>query len=253
MYLTEVEKVANAAVAKKDFLVKNPAGYFIMSMIAGMFIGIAGILTNTIGGLLNGAPYTKILMGAAFSVALSLVVIAGAELFTGNNMVMFTGYLKKKITLTDAIKLWVVCWIGNLCGALLLAVLFHFSGLNNEATGTFLAAGAAVKESVPFLALLIRSILCNFLVCLAVWCGFRTNSDTAKLIMVFWCLFAFVISGYEHSVANMTQLIIAQIDSYGQAVSLGGIFYNLLIVTIGNIIGGIFFASIPYYMAAKKD
>lgn len=161
MYAEEVNKAANAAVAKKKLLNENPAGFFLMSMLAGMFIGTGNLLTNTIGGLLNGAPATKILMGAAFGVALSLVVIAGAELFTGNNMVMALGFLKKKTTVADAVKLWIVCWIGNLCGSFVLAALFHFSGLNNEATGTFLAAGAAVKESLPFIQLFLRGLLCN--------------------------------------------------------------------------------------------
>lgn len=253
MFRNEVDAAAGAAVGKKKMLERNPAGYFILSMLAGAYIGFGNILINVIGGVMDGAAITKVLQGAAFGIALSLVVIAGAELFTGNNMVMGLGFMKKKVSITDLCKVWIICWIGNLAGAVVLSLLFHFSGLNNEAVGTFLASGAATKMSVPFLPLMIRGILCNILVCLAVWCGFRCKSDTAKLIMIFWCLFAFVICGYEHSIANMTQLTVSLLDPYGQAVSFGGYVYNLLTVTLGNIIGGVIFVAVPYFIAQMKD
>ena len=191
-----------------------------MAMAAGAYIGFGNLLINTIGGQLAGAPATKLAMGAAFGIALSLVVIAGSELFTGNNLVMAAGIFQKKITVSEAVKLWIVCWIGNLAGSALLAVLFHFSGLNNEATATFLATAAATKMTVPFVPLLIRGILCNVLVCLAIWCS---------------------------------QLTVALLDPAGQAVSIGGYFYNLVTVTIGNMIGGICFVALPYYVSQAKD
>ena len=201
MYKETFDAAGSAAVTKSGFLKKNPVGYFLMAMAAGAYIGFGNLLINTIGGQLAGAPATKL------------------------------------ATVSEAVKLWIVCWIGNLAGSALLAVLFHFSGLNNEATATFLATAAATKMTVPFVPLLIRGILCNVLVCLAIWCSFRCKSDAGKLIMVFWCLFAFIVCGFEHSVANMTQLTVALLDPAGQAVSIGGYFYNLVTVTIGNMIG----------------
>lgn len=192
-------------------------------------------------------------MGASFGVALSLVVLAGAELFTGNNLVMMSGILKKKVKVSDAIILWIVCWIGNLLGSVLLALLFQASGLNTPATATFLSTAAAAKMSAPFGALIARGILCNILVCLAVWCGTKLKSDAGKLIMIWWCLFAFITCGFEHSIANMTQLTVALLAPSGQAVSLTGYVYNLLTVTLGNMIGGILFVAVPYYIAQIKD
>ncbi|MCR5526371.1 MAG: formate/nitrite transporter family protein [Lachnospiraceae bacterium] len=253
MYGEDVCAAAETAAKKVAYLNKNPLGFFLMSMMAGAFVGTGNLLTNTMGGQMQGAPATKILMGAAFAVALSLVVFAGSELFTGNNMMMALGMMKKKVTLAEALKLWVVCWIGNLAGAVVLSLLFHFSGLNTEATINFLSSGAAAKMAVPFVPLLIRGMLCNFLVCLAVWCGIRCKTESAKLIMIFWCLFAFVITGYEHSVANMTQLTAALLDPAGQAVSVGGYIYNLATVTLGNVIGGVLFVAVPYFTAAEKD
>ncbi len=107
--------------------------------------------------------------------------------------------------------------------------------------------------STAFVPLFIRGILCNILVCLAVWCSFRTTNDAAKLIMVFWCLFAFITCGFEHSVANMTQLTVALLDPAGQAVSLVGYFYNLITVTLGNMVGGICFVAVPYFLGQKMD
>ena len=126
MFGQEYDALSNSAVAKRNLLQKNPLGYLLLSALAGMFIGFGNLLTNVEGGLLNGAPYTKIVMGVSFGVALSLVVMAGAELFTGNNLVMMSGVLKKKIRIGDACKVWIVCWIGNLLGAIVLALLFHF-------------------------------------------------------------------------------------------------------------------------------
>ncbi|MDD5867154.1 MAG: formate/nitrite transporter family protein [Lachnospiraceae bacterium] len=253
MYGETYQAVSSAAKNKVNFLKKSPVGYFIHSMLAGAYIGFGNILINVIGGLMKGAPATKVVMGCAFGIALSLVVIAGAELFTGNTLVMTAGLTEKKISFADALKLLVLCWFGNLAGSALLAVFFHFSGLYTEPAQIFLATAAAGKMSAPFLQLVIRGILCNILVCLAVWCGFKCRSESAKLIMIFWCLFAFITCGFEHSIANMTQLTLALLDPAGQAVSFGGWLHNLLAVTIGNIIGGVCFVALPYFVGAKAE
>ena len=216
------------------------------------FIGFAALLAFTAGGLLAGAPATKIVMGALFGVALSLVVMAGGELFTGNNFVMAAGMLKKTVTLGDSLKLWGICWLGNTAGGIVLAVLYHLTGLGEGPVGDFLAAGALAKMTAAPIALFTRGILCNILVCLAVWCGFRCKSETAKLIMIFWCLLTFFTTGFEHSVANMTVLTYGLLRPAGQALTIGGWFYNLILVTLGNMVGGIVFVAFPYFLAQKE-
>ena len=119
MFHEEYMAAVKAAEAKCKLLKNNPLGYFLLSMLAGSFIGFGVLLTNSIGSQLQGAPYTKLVLGLSFGIALSLVVIAGAELFTGNNLVMAAGMLEKKVTLGQAVKLWIVCWLGNLCGSAL--------------------------------------------------------------------------------------------------------------------------------------
>lgn len=245
MFKDEFMAAANAARTKSDFMKKTPWRYFLLSMLAGVYIGFGVLLAFTVGGQLSGSPATKVVMGTVFGVALSLVVFAGAELFTGNNFVMTAGILRKTVTVMDSLKLWGVCWLGNLCGGIILAILFHLTGINSGAIGEFIANGAAGKMSAGFVPLLTRGILCNILVCLAVWCGFRYKSESGKLIMIFWCLITFFTIGFEHSVANMTILTVALFNPLGQAVSVSGMIYNLLVVTLGNMFGAILFLAIP--------
>ena len=252
MFHEEFLAAANASQAKLKLLKNNLFGYFLLSMLAGAYIGFGVLLTNSIGAQLQGAPYTKLVLGLSFGIALSLVVMAGAELFTGNNLVMAAGMLEKKVTLGQSVELWCVCWLGNLCGGVLLAAVYSLTGLGSGATGEFMAAAALAKMTAGAVPLIARGALCNMLVCIAVWCGFRAKSDAGKLIMIFWCLFAFITTGFEHSIANMTLLTEALINPCGQAVSFGGMIHNLVFVTVGNMIGGIVFVALPYFAASRQ-
>ena len=252
MFGSEFEAAAQAAAAKSALLKKNPAGYFILAMLAGMYVGFGVLLAFTTGGLMGSTPGAKLVMGMMFSSALSLVVFAGSELFTGNNFVMTAGVLKKKATLSESIRLWVICYLGNAAGSLLLALLYYMTGLGNGAAGESMASAAAAKMAAGPIQLIVRGMLCNMLVCAAVWCGYRCKSESGKLIMIFWAITVFFTAGFEHSVANMTLLPTALLNPCGQAVSIGGLFYNLLFVTIGNMIGGIVLFTIPYFAAQKE-
>ena len=212
-------------------------------------------MTFTIGGNLTaaGETMTKAVMAFSFASALSLVVMAGAELFTGNNFVMAAASFAGEIKWMEAAKLWVICYIGNLAGSLLAAVMFHFTGIPNGVVGEFFANTAAAKMGGSASNLFIKAILCNMLVCLAVWCGTKMKSESGKLIMIFWCIYVFMICGFEHSVANMTVMAVGLLDPNGVAgISVGGYVHNLLWVTLGNMLGGIFFVAWPYYMIQKK-
>lgn len=250
MFKEEFNVAANAAVAKNNLLKNNLLGYIMLSMLAGMFVGFGVLLVFTLSGALDGAPYTKLVMGIGFSVALSLVIIAGAELFTGNNLVMTAGYLKKTVNIGDVIKLWIICWLGNLLGSMLLALIFNATGLYSGATLDAMIGASEMKMTAGFVPLLTRGMLCNMLVCLAVWSAFRCKTESGKLIMVFWCILAFFTTGFEHSVANMTLLTLSLINNGGNAaITFGGYCFNLLVVTLGNMIGAIVLVAIPYFTA----
>lgn len=250
MFKEEFMAAANGAAGKSRLLKNNPVGYFLLSVLAGMFIGFGVLLVFTLSGALAGSPATKLVMGCCFGVALSLVVMAGAELFTGNNMVMFAGFLKNTVSLGEVVKLWIVCWIGNLLGGIVLAVLYYATGLYSGATLAAMTTAAEAKMTAGFIQLLTRGMLCNMLVCLAVWCSFRCRSEVGKLIMIFWCLLAFFTTGFEHSIANMTLLTLSLFNNGGNAaISMGGYWFNLLTVTLGNMLGAILLVAIPYYVA----
>jgi nitrite transporter NirC len=258
MVLETVNGFAGAAAKKVAFLNKSVLRYFLLSLLAGVYVGLGIVLIFSIGGPLAtiGAPALKALMGASFAVALILVLFAGSELFTGNNMILTIGSLTKKTSWLDTIKLWVVCYAGNLAGALVLAGLIAGAGMFASSTTdgneslSFITKVALAKGTAPFLVLFIKAILCNVLVCLAVWTTARTTNDMAKLMLIFWCLFAFIGSGYEHSIANMTVIGIGVFVS--ESVTWGHFWANMLPVTLGNMVGGIGLGAI-YWFISNKD
>ena len=132
MFCEEFNSVVMAAKAKVNLLKTNKVGYFISSMLAGLYVGMGIMLIFTIGGLLNssGSPATKIVMGVSFGIALSLVIMAGSELFTGNNFVMTAASLSKEVKWTDTFKVWIVCFIGNLLGSIIAGYMFYATGLS---------------------------------------------------------------------------------------------------------------------------
>jgi nitrite transporter len=252
MFRDDISAVAKAAETKVSFLKNNPVGYFVSSMLAGIFVGFGVILIFSISGLMTGVAYAKIVMGAVFGGALSLVVLVGAELFTGNNFVMTVGMLQGTVSVRDTLKLWLVCLVGNWLGAIVISLLYVGTGLVSGPAGEAMAAAAATKMTVPWLPLFLRGILCNTLVCLAVWVSFRLKSENGKLILIFWCLFVFVTAGFEHSIANMSLLTIALLKPFSTAVSIGWYFYNILVVILGNMTGGIFLVTLPYWLISKE-
>ena len=256
MHNETLEKLTVAAKNKVNLLNSSRLKYIVSSAFAGLYVGIGILLIFTIGGLLTSAnsPMTKIMMGVSFAIALSLVVMTGSELFTGNNMVMTAGTLNKGTSTKDLLRVCAYSFVGILIGSLLVAGLFVGTGLVNKgAVMEFFATTSLAKASLPFMDLFFRGVLCNILVCVAVMCSFRTNDDTAKLIIIFMCLFAFITSGFEHSVANMTIFGVALFSSAIKGATLMGAIYNLFVVTLGNIAGGALVMGVGAYILGKKD
>ena len=254
MFREEYQAVCGAAKKKVEFLEKNPLGYVAAAFLAGMFVGLGCVLMGVVGGYFNaaGSPATKLLNGLVFAVGLNFVFMAGAELFTGNNLVMAGSSLGGSVSWGETVKLWIVCYIGNLLGSLISAVGFQISGVPSGDVGAYYAKIAETKMHLAPQELIFRGIFCNILVCLAVWCGFKLKSEAAKLIMIFWCIFVFMICGFEHSIANMSVLAVGLMNAGDASVSIGGYIYNVGLVTLGNMIGGAIFVALPYYITAKE-
>lgn len=254
MYLESVEAMAYLARAKTAYLSRSRLSYLVASMLAGAYVGLGIVLIFSIGAPVAGADsvFLKTLMGVAFGIALTLVVFAGSELFTGNNMVMTVGLLKKEASVADVLNVWLFSWVGNLAGSLALAYMVVASGAVVHAAG-FIEKISATKMAMPAMHLFLRGVLCNWLVCLALWTSARAQSDTAKCILIFWCLFAFIACAYEHSIANMTLLSLSLFGPHSAAVSWWGFARNLYYVTLGNIVGGAFFVAGLYHIATYKE
>ena len=252
MYLDTLDHFAAVAEKKAAAVRSHPLPFFVSAVMAGAYVGLGIILIFSVGATIDPA-WKRLVMGGSFGIALTLVVFAGAELFTGHTMSMPMGWLRKRVGAQDVAAAWALSWIGNLAGAAALAWIFHAGGggalLSDGAP--LLHKAAAAKMSAPAGELFARAVLCNWLVCLALWMSARTSSDAARLGVIFWCLFAFIASGYEHSVANMTLFSIALLGNHPETVSLAGMAHNLLWVTLGNAVAGSLFMAAGYWFASK--
>src|SRR5213083_3391961 len=250
MYAETIDGFTKVAEKKLAAMRRHPGGFLVSSMLAGAYVGMGILLIFTLG---NQVPveFQKLIMGASFGIALTLVVIAGAELFTGHTMFMALRGYGGAGSVGDIAASWGMTWAGNLAGSLALVALFALGGGGGllSAPDTLVMKVAAAKMNAAASALFARAILCNWLVCLAIWMAARVNSDSAKCIVIFWCLLAFIASGFEHSVANMTLLGLSLVGNHPATVSVGGFAWNLLWVTLGNIVGGAVFVAGAYQVS----
>ncbi|MCZ6512449.1 MAG: formate/nitrite transporter family protein [Nitrospinae bacterium] len=255
MFADEIKTIAETASKKLKYMESAPMGFLVLSALAGIYVGFGIILIFAIGGPIHadGGPFLKLVMGASFGIALSLVIFAGSELFTGSNMILVVGRVQNKTSMGPVLKSWLLCYLGNLIGSVFLAwLVFHGDSLAESSKNLVLQV-SSMKMNTGAKELFVRGILCNWLVCLAVWLAVKAKSETAKLIMIFWCLFAFISSGFEHCVANMTLFSLGLLIPHGAEISFAGGLHNLAWVTLGNIVGGALFVGMAYGFASAKN
>ena len=225
----------------------------VLAVLAGAFIGFGALFfTVTITESTLGFGPTRLLGGVAFSLGLVLVVVAGAELFTGDNL-MVMAWADRKLKLGELLRVWVIVYFGNFVGSLGLAALVAYSGLfaDNPALATQAGSIADAKVALELDQAFIRGILCNALVCLAVWIAFAARRVSGKILAIVFPITAFVASGFEHCVANMFMVPVAMIAGISDA-EVQQFFLNLLSVTAGNIIGGSAFVAIVYWLVYSR-
>ena len=216
---------------------------FTAAFFAGLFIAF-GALCSQIASAEFAACGGKFAAAAVFPIGLIMVVLVGAELFTGNNLMAYSVY-DRSLGKGALWKNWLIVYIGNLVGSLFLVNLVIWGGtyrlFGGQLMKTMIAA-AEMKTSLPPHEMFIRAIGCNILVCIAVWCALKAKGTAGKIIATFLPVFAFVYCGFEHSIANMYFIpcgMAAQTVSGGElTISCSGLFMNLLWVTLGNIVGG---------------
>lgn len=251
MFTQNVEAIVEAAVKKKEKMNESLPRYIVSAMLAGAYVGLGIILIFSVGAPLAAikSPLQSMVMGMSFGIALTLVIFAGSELFTGNNMFFTASTLARRTTVGDTAKNWSIVFLGNLAGALVLSLLIVGSGLFKSAGAEHLIfAASAKKMGLPVTELFFRGILCNWLVCLAIWMANKAKDDISKLVLIWWCLYAFIASGYEHSVANMTLLSLSLLlPNHPDTITLAGWLHNMIPVTLGNIVGGAVFVGMAYW------
>lgn len=243
----------------------------VSAFLAGAYItfGALGSLGASYNLLANPDTYGlgKLVAALMFPVGLIFVLIAGADLFTGN-ILLIMAYLKKAISWRQMWKNWIIVWIGNLLGAILVAFLVYQSQVFNWSDGLYggvVLKNAVTKLNYDFISLVASGILCNWLVCLTVWMSYAAKDIVGKVLVSFAGIFLFVCAGYEHSIANMGYLFAAYFSKTNpqylemahksvETLTIENMFLNNLIpVTIGNIIGGAIFVGLCYYYLYVKE
>lgn len=258
----EMAKRAEASAIRKanrDFI-----SAFFLAVQAGSFIALAAaFFTSVVHDSALGVGLTKLIGGLVFSLGLILVVIAGADLFTGDTL-MVMGSFSGKFPIHRMLRGWVFVYLGNLVGSLSIVTLVHFSGHwlgNGGAVGAKALAIANGKVNLSFMQAFSSGTLCNILVCLAIWLCYSSRSVTDKILSIIFPITAFVAMGFEHSIANMYFIpaglflknspdIVALLNGADlSSLTISGfILKNLLPVTLGNILGGAVFVGTIYWI-----
>ncbi|MEE9386470.1 MAG: formate/nitrite transporter family protein [Nannocystaceae bacterium] len=230
----------------------------LLAGLAGAFISLGAVFfTVVVTGSELGFGPTRLIGGVSFSLGLVLVVVAGAELFTGNNLVAMA-WASGKLRFVEVLRNWVVVYLGNVAGAVATVALVFLADTHSLSDGqvgvTAVSIGAA-KCALPLMVAFSRGVLCNALVCLAVWLAMGSRTVTDKLLAVLFPVTAFVAAGFEHSIANWFFLPYALVleASTGGTVLVREALLNLVVVTAGNIVGGTFLVAGVYGCAYLRD
>ena len=263
------EKMEKVGVQKVNL---NSFSAFILAITAGAFIALGGIyFTFATSQIIVTRPFTQIIGGMVFSMGLILVVIAGAELFTGNHLAIMS-LASRKITVSKLLRNWILVYVGNFLGSVATAAILYMSKAwtnNGYQFGIRAMMIASHKVSLGFVEAFFLGILCNSLVCLALWLAASGKKVSDKVLAIIFPISAFVAIGFEHSVANMyfltfslmikdDPMLLSAMKTAGITVDTSNIDYigvlnNLVPVTLGNIVGGCLFVGLVYWLAYLRN
>lgn len=219
----------------------------LLGFFAGLFISFAGIAATTATATMETASAGRLIAAIVFPAGMAMVLIAGSELFTGNNLIIIS-VLEKKVTVAKMLKNWFFVYIGNFLGAMFVAAMVTYGHVPDLFGGKLAEAvinSGVIRTSMNFSDSLIKGILCNILVCIAVWMAFASKDVSGKLLISFWPVMLFVLCGFEHCIADMYYCMAALFTSAEYGISADTlswsnfITHNLIPVTLGNLIGGV--------------
>lgn len=249
-------ETAGTAKTKMPFLKT-----FLLGILAGSFIALGGLGSQIASVYADTPSAARLVSSVVFPIGLFMVLVGGAELFTGNCLIIIP-VLSKKATVAGMLRNWVIVYLGNMVGGFLIALFATLSNTYGFDDGRLVKAvinTAVIKSNIPFSDALFKGILCNLLVCMAVWCSFAADELAGKILALWLPVMLFIICGFEHSVANMYFIPAGLLTSSiykvpTEGLSLFGFFVtNLIPVTIGNIIGGCLFVGATYHTAYLRN
>lgn len=264
------EQAEEAGVKKAN---RSFSKTFVLAILAGAFISFGAIFATTVTAEITISPsFTKLIGGVAFSLGLILVIVGGAELFTGNNIIVMA-WANKRIKTIQVVRNWTIVFFGNFIGSISIAALMFYSLQYSSRTGSIGAKALSIAEtkcSLGFVQAIVLGIFCNVLVCLAVWLCYSAKTTSGKILAIIFPITAFVAAGFEHSIANMyfipKALLIKNFakNEFWASISSSPEMYenltwenfivnNLIPVTIGNIIGGAVLVGFVYWFVYLKN
>lgn len=267
---TPAEFVNSYALIGQKKAKNNAMKLLVLGVLAGFLIGMGAAVTNTAGHALTNPSVAKIVSGLLFPFGLIMVILTGAELFTGNCLITIS-VLEKKVDLKGMLRNWLYVYVGNFLGALLLAMACTYSGpmdLNSNGVAVYTMKVAAGKCALTFGNAFVLGILCNVLVCIAVAMSLMSKNTIGRAIGAYLPIAFFVICGFEHSVANMyyvtAGLLAKNVPAYAEAAAAAGLdvsaltwgnffLHNLIPVTLGNIVGGCSLGALLWFGHAPQE
>lgn len=247
----DIDHITEAGIAKINMAKEKPFKFFMRSFMAGAYLALAAILSFSLGALFQkDVALSKTLVAGSFGIGLALIVFLGGELFTGNCFTTIMPVYNQRKKLTDLIPAWIICYAGNCVGSAIICALFIFSGALKADMTTYLSSSIQTKLTFDILELLLKAILCNFIVCAGAYAAMKIQDSMAKLIFLIVIVMAFVLPGFEHCIANIGTFTMG-ITLLGSSISWGNLPLHMLISTIGNIIGGSVLFGLPIYLTFK--
>lgn len=252
MTRADVSALAEAGAGKAAYSKAALPRYLTRATIAGAYIFVGALLSclSAAWFYADHLPVAKLLGAITFSAALILIVLLGGELFTGTNLVMGVSLYEGKASPLDALRVWVMAYLGNFVGIFVLSLILVGSGAAKDLLSSYLLLTVPAKLASPWYALLLKGVMCNFLVCVGVFAGFRLKSEAGKAIAIILPITTFVLAGFEHSIANMAYFSLYTL--YFGTAQLPAMGWSMLWVTLGNLLGGAVLLGLPLWYAAEK-
>jgi nitrite transporter NirC len=238
-----------AGVRKVALKEEHILHYLLRAVMAGLYLGLIVFLYWALTQNLSANPFGKVVASLFFGLGLFVIIVTNSELFTSNNMYLTVSSLARRTSWPQTLRLWAVCYLGNLAGSIAVALLLLGAGSLDLPSDHALYKGALHKTELAAHAIFVRGILANWIVCIAVWINMHLKEDLARMMSTMLIISVFLYLGFEHSIANMGTFAMAFLG--GGTLTASAAAHNLLWSTLGNIIGGGFFIGALYWLMNK--